>query len=85
MEFSSVHQACIYLIQNTDKAVILWNILLFKILKYFLFEYILKCDLYMWCKAVSSASLLQCHMIFRNNYMLICCSRNITIIILNNI
>ncbi len=25
-EFSSAHQACIYLIQNTAKAVILWNI-----------------------------------------------------------
>ncbi len=25
-EFSSAHQACIYFIQNTVKAVILWNI-----------------------------------------------------------
>ncbi len=25
-EFSSAHQACIYLIQNTAKVVILWNI-----------------------------------------------------------
>ncbi len=37
-EVSSVHQACIYLIKNTAKAVILWNI--FTILNNsFLFEY----------------------------------------------
>ncbi len=35
-EFSSAHQACIYLIQNTAKAVILWSILLFKINAFYL-------------------------------------------------
>ncbi len=35
-EDSSVHQACIYLIQNKAKTVQFWNILLFKITIFYL-------------------------------------------------
>ncbi len=40
-DFSSAHQACIYFIQNTVKAVILWNIFTIQN-NCFLFEYIVK-------------------------------------------
>ncbi len=54
------HQACISLIQNTAKAVILWNI--FTIYNNcFLFEYILKCNLFLWFQSWILASLLQSH------------------------
>ncbi len=43
-----------YANSNTVKTVILWNIF-----EVFLFEYILKCNLFLWCKAEFSASLLQ--------------------------
>ncbi len=43
---------------NTGKTVILWNIITIS-KKCFLFEYILKCDLFLWCKAEFSASLPQ--------------------------
>ncbi len=76
-EVSSAHQGCIYLIKNTIKTVILWNIITMYN-KCFLCEYIVKCNLFLWCKAEFSS--LQCHMIFRNHSnMLICCSKNISL------
>ncbi len=41
---SSAHQACIYLIQSTAKTVTFWIFLLFNNL----FEYMLRCHLFMW-------------------------------------
>ncbi len=40
------HQGCIYLIKNTVKSVILWNIITLSN-NSFLFEYILKCNLFL--------------------------------------
>ncbi len=57
-----------------------------KYYKYFLFEYIFLCNLFLWCKAEFSASLLQSsvsHYSSRNHSnMLIYCSRNSMIIII---
>ncbi len=58
MKDSSAHQGGIYLIKNTVKRVKIRNIITISN-NYFLFEYILKCNLFMWRKAVFSASLLQ--------------------------
>ncbi len=55
-DFTSAHQGYIYLIKN--KTVILWNIITISN-NCFLFEYIVKCNLFLWCKAEFSASLLQ--------------------------
>ncbi len=66
-------QGCIYLIKKYSNTVIS-NIFFFQ------FEYVLKCNLFLWCKAKFSASLLQSSVSqwsFRN-HMLICCSRNIS-------
>ncbi len=57
-EVSSAQQGCIYLIKNTVKTVILLNILTIS-KNCFLFEYIVKCNLFLWWKAEFSASLLQ--------------------------
>ncbi len=67
-EFSSAHQACIYLIKNTAKAVTLWNILTIKN-NSFLFEYILKCNLFLWSKLnfQHHYSSLQWHMILQKS------------------
>ncbi len=52
------HQAYIYLIKNTIKTVIMWNIItIWK--RYFIFECILKTSFIPVIKAVFSASLLQ--------------------------
>ncbi len=63
--------------QKYTKTVILWNIYIIQ--KYsFLFEYILKCNLFLWSKLnfQHNFSCLQCHMIFRNHSnMLNCCSK----------
>ncbi len=53
---SYAHQGYIYLIKNTVKTVLLWNIIT---LNSFLFECILKCNLVLCCKAGFSGSLLQ--------------------------
>ncbi len=70
----------IYLIKNTVKTIIVWNN--FTILNnYFLFEYIVKCNLFQWSKLYFQHhySSLQCHMIFRNySHMLIYWSTNIS-------
>ncbi len=58
LKVSSAHQGCIYLIKNTVKRVKLWNIITISN-NYFQFEYIVKCNLFLWCKAEYSASLLQ--------------------------
>ncbi len=55
---SYAHHASICLIQNTVKTVILWNIITIWN-NFFLFEFILKCNLFLWCKTEFSASLLQ--------------------------
>ncbi len=52
------HQDCIYLIKNPVKTVMFWNIITIENIC-FLFEYILKCNLFMRCIAEFSASLLQ--------------------------
>ncbi len=49
------YQGCIYLIKNTVK---LWNISTISN-NCFLCEHMLKCNLFLWCKAEFSASLLQ--------------------------
>ncbi len=62
----SAHQVCIYLPKNTVKIVILWNII--TILKNsFVLFYILKCNLFLWCKTEFSASLpsSQCHISYQ--------------------
>ncbi len=56
MFLKSAHQGCIYLIKNTVKTLILWNTIYNS---WFLFECIVKCNLFLWCKAEFSASLLQ--------------------------
>ncbi len=53
---SYADQVCIDLIKNTMKASILWNIM---IIKYFLYLYIVKYNLFLWCKAEFSSSFLQ--------------------------
>ncbi len=52
---SYAHQGWIYLIKNTVKIVLFRSV----INNCFLFEYILKCNLFLWFKAEFSASLLQ--------------------------
>ncbi len=47
--------------KNTVKTVILWNIITIKNKK-IIFEYVLKCKLFLWCKAEFSASLLHSSM-----------------------
>ncbi len=54
---SFAHQGCIYLIKNTVKSVILWNIITMQN-NCFLFEYILKYNLFLECKSEFLASLL---------------------------
>ncbi len=54
----SAHQSCIYLIKKYSKTVIMWNNITIQN-KCSLFQYILKCNLFIWCKAEFSASLLQ--------------------------
>ncbi len=63
------HQGCIYLIKSTVKPVIFWNIITIYS-NCFLFTFILKCNLYLWCKAEILASLLslQCHMILQKSF-----------------
>ncbi len=64
-EVSYAHQGCIYLIK-----------------KWFLFEYMLKCNLFLWYTPEFSASLLQSSVSHDpSEIMLICCLRNILIII----
>ncbi len=55
---SYAHQGCIYLIKNTVIIVKLWNIIIVLNIC-FLSYYILKCNLFLWCKAEFSVSLLQ--------------------------
>ncbi len=57
-KISYAHQSNIYLFKNTVKTIILWNIIEMKN-NSFLFEYILNCNLFLWCKDEFSASLLQ--------------------------
>ncbi len=73
-EFSSAHQACIYLILNTAKAVILWYVLLFKILLSILNIFKMYIILRSKLNFQYHYSSLQCHI---QNYsiMLIFCSR----------
>ncbi len=67
---------CIYLTKFTvKKTVILWNNIPIE-KKCFLFEYF-KCNLFLWCKAEFSASLLSVSLSFRIHSMLICSSRNV--------
>ncbi len=63
----SAHQSCIYIILNTVLTVIMW-IFLFKIT--FLFEYIFKCNLFLWSKLnfQHHHTSLQCHMILQNSF-----------------
>ncbi len=72
------HQSCIYLITNT---VILWNITSIWN-KCFLLEYIVKCNLFMWCAAVIFSIITPVFSVtwsFRNHSnMLICCSRYVS-------
>ncbi len=56
---SFAHQGCIYLIKNPIKTVKLWNNIIIIQNNTFLFEYILKYNLFLWYKAAFSASLLQ--------------------------
>ncbi len=64
--FLKGHRGWIYLIQNTVKALILWNIITIYN-KCFLCEYLLKYNLFLWSSAI-----------FRNHSnMRISCSRNI--------
>ncbi len=58
-EVSSAQQGLVFFIKNTAKTVILWNIFFTIYQNCFLFDYILKCNLFLWCKAEFSASLLQ--------------------------
>ncbi len=51
-------EVTIYLIKNSVKYVILWNIITISN-NCFLSEYLLKCNLFLWCADVFSASLLQ--------------------------
>ncbi len=51
-------KAAFFKIKNTVKTAIFLNIIAIK-MNCFLFEYILKRNLFLWCKAVFSASLLQ--------------------------
>ncbi len=46
-EVSSAHQAWIYLIQSTTKNITFWNIFTNQNNR-FLFEYSLKCNLFLW-------------------------------------
>ncbi len=79
-EVSSVHQACIYLIQHTAKTVKFWNI--FTIQNSFLFEYVFKCNLFLWFQSWILSSLLQSHDPSEITVILICCSKKIFIIII---
>ncbi len=81
LEVASAHQGCIYLIKNTFKMIIVWNIIA-NSNGCFLCKYIVKCNLFLWLKLYFQHhySSLQCHMIFRNHSnMLIFCSRNISV------
>ncbi len=57
-EVSHAHPGCIYLIKNTVKSLQFWIIITIQN-SCFLFEHILKCNLFLWCAAEFSASLLQ--------------------------
>ncbi len=54
-QVSSAHQGFIYLIENTEKSVQLWNII---VMYCFLCEFMLKCHLFLWSKLN-----FQCHVI----------------------
>ncbi len=55
-EVFHAHQGWIYLIKNAVKTVILWNIITIWNNGFLLFFYILKCNLFLWCKAEFSAA-----------------------------
>ncbi len=66
-EFSSAHQACIYLIQNIAKAVILWNILvLFKIIVFYL--NVLNSNLFLWFQSWIFSINYSSHMILQKSF-----------------
>ncbi len=77
-EFSSAHQACIYLIHNTAKAVIFGNIVI-KITAFYLdifFYVIFSCDQSKTFSIITPVFSVTWS--FRNHSnMLICCSRNV--------
>ncbi len=79
------YQFGLILFYNTFLQAFIWSeyskncviLLQFKIAV--LYMNLLKCNWLLWCAAEFSASLLQCHMIFRNHSnMMICCPRNIS-------
>jgi len=65
-ELSYAHQSCIYLFKNIAKTVKIRNIFLQFQITFFLCEYMLKCNLFMW-SIQHHYSILRCHMIFRNH------------------
>ncbi len=74
---SSVHQACIYLIQSTSKTIKFQNIFTISN-NSFLLEYILKCNLFLWFQRLIFSIITPVTWSFRNHSnILICCSKNI--------
>ncbi len=61
MQLSNLHYFFLNVFEEVSYAVetlVVWNIIIiYK--NSFLFEYILKCNLFLWCKAEFSASFLQ--------------------------
>ncbi len=69
---SYAHQGGIYLIKNTVKSVILWNIITIQN-NWFQFEYIKKSSVFLWCKAVFSASLRQSSVSYDTSEVILIC------------
>ncbi len=85
-EVSYAHPGCTYLIKNTVKTVILWHFITISN-NCFLFYFILKCNVILWCKAQFSAAITPVFSVtwyFRNHSnMLIGARQSFLIIVIN--
>ncbi len=75
-EVSSAHQACVYLIQNTAKTV--------KYFYYYIFEYILKCNLFHYCRhTILQKSFKYSDLLIKKHLLLLLCWKQLSRIFLS--
>ncbi len=71
-EVSSANQCCIYLIKNTGKNIIIVKYY-YNLKNWFQLQNILKCNLFLWCKAEFSASFLQSSVSHSSSEIILIC------------